>query len=361
MKPLWGMRAAAEAQGVRLPNEYAGVTLPTDPIHQPVLIAGWAYQEAEDHAYRLEQLLLRHGIRINPGSDLEGAVLKVAHLAERARTDHLARADENFRDTYRTMAGLHDLAGQLLAVADHYDFNQLVPHLRLLNAGSALQNTSSPAIDQATNKLYELFVATQAMRCGTQLLLDDPERSTGTNPDVLITIGGRRWGIACKVFHGRTSEGFAQLLLDGADQIDRSEADVGFVAFNLKNILRHDDYWPLAGIPEAPDLPVPWPSPDLPFQMVRADIEGHGRALISHLPPGFLQQHFAARRSLPGAFLWGTTVSGAMFHGQPTAMNVRHGVFVSWGDVAPNDCRVVERLHQAAFPDAFRNDGLGAV
>lgn len=318
---------------------------------RPIPAPGWAYEQAESQGFRLEELLTRHGITIAPGSALEGAVLKASRLADRVRTDHLATTTEDIRDTYRVSVGLHGLASQILAVADHPDFHKLIPHLHLLNEGESLQNMVSPGYDQATNKVFELFVATQVMHCGTNLEIDSPASAGGNNPDLLFTANGKRWGIACKVFHGRTPQGFHDLLAKGIDQIEKSPAEVGVVAMSMKNILDHDAYWPLADIQGAPSLPGAWLDPQTPFQMVTNDMLGHGRRLAEHLPAGHLEAMFRSKKAVPGVLLWGSTVSGAVIHGRPTPVNVRQTIFLAVGHVSAEDRAVLECLHWAAFPE----------
>src|SRR5207249_1641227 len=166
---------------------------------------GWHYEDAEDAALALEQLLERYGISIQSGSAFEARVLAVMKLVgqKRARAQSV---DVDIRPAYRTLVGVHELATLILASETFPSFHALIPHLKLLNDGSALQNIPSPGRDQATNKLFELFVGSLAVQCGSDVLMDDPFKSSGDNPDVIATLGGRRWGLACKVLHGDSPE-----------------------------------------------------------------------------------------------------------------------------------------------------------
>src|SRR5437667_6896171 len=254
--------------------------------------SGWRYGAAEASALALEGLLAKHGIAILPGSAFEQHVLSVLHLVHRKSVGGIRAEDEDIRPLYRTLIGVHELAALLLEIQDSPQFASLVPHLRLLNEGNVLQNSPSSGSDQATNKLFELYMGAVALQCGEDIALDNPFGSAGNNPDVLITIGGeRRWGIACKVLHGLSAEGFVEHLVKGLEQIDRSPAEVGVVAFNLKDILPHDEIWPLAlldGIAGNPVTPGAWSDPAAPFQLLVSEMQRLGEELLSYLPSGHL-------------------------------------------------------------------------
>ena len=316
---------------------------------------GWRYDSAEASALALEQLLAKHGIAILPGSAFEQHVLSVLHLVHRKTAGGIRTEDEDIRPLYRTLIGVHELASLLLEIQDSPHFGSLVPHLRLLNDGNALQNSPSSGRDQATNKLFELYMGAVALQCGEDLTLDDPLASSGNNPDVLITIGKRRWGIACKVLHGPSPQGFVDHLIKGLDQIDRSPADVGVVACNLKNILQHDEIWPLApldGIPGNALTPAAWSDPAAPFHLLVSEMEHLGNELVAYLPPGHLTSIISGRKSVLGFLLWGASLTATMIEGCPTPSSVRALNFQTVGRVSPEDLRVIKCLTWAIYPDS---------
>ena len=158
---------------------------------------GWRYDAAGRAAFDLEALLKRHNITISSGSIFEKHVLSVLGLVELKNQSRPRAIEEDLRPHYRTLIGVYEIATLLLAVQHSPQFSALVPHLRLLNDGAVLQNQPSPGRDDATNKLFELYMGAVALQCGEGVVLDDPTSSKGDNPDVLVTLGGRRWGIAC--------------------------------------------------------------------------------------------------------------------------------------------------------------------
>jgi hypothetical protein len=317
--------------------------------------SGWRYEAAEASALALEGLLAKHGIVILPGSAFEQHVLSVLHLVHRKSVGGIRAEDEDIRPLYRTLIGVHELAALLLEIQDSPQFGSLVPHLRLLNEGNVLQNSPSDGSDQATNKLFELYMGAVALQCGEDIALDNPFGSSGNNPDVLITIGERRWGIACKVLHGPSAEGFVEHLVKGLEQIDRSPAEVGVVVFNLKDILPHDEIWPLApldGIPGNPLTPGVWSDPAAPFQLLVSEMQTLGEELVSYLPSGYLRTIFAGRKSVLGYLLWGASPSAAMIEGRPTPSSVRALNLQTVGQLSPEELNVIKCLDWAIYPDS---------
>jgi hypothetical protein len=226
---------------------------------------------------------------------------------------------------FTCVVGVHEIANAVLAVRDSPSFPSMLPHLRLLSEGSDLQDTPSRATDQVTNKLFELFAASLAMQCGTDVILDDPGSSIGDNPDVLATLGERRWGIACKVLHGLHPEGFIAHLQKGINQIEKSEAEIGVVRFNLKNVLPHERIRPLAEVADGSgELATGcWSDPAAPFEILIGSLDHVGDTLVSYLPSGYLRNVFAGRTSIPGFLLWAHSVSSIHIDGRPTASSVR--------------------------------------
>jgi hypothetical protein len=205
-----------------------------------------SYAQAQEQTIAFEQVLLGRGIKIEPGSKLETACLLTMELREQQLDASRRVPSPALRDDLRHVVGLLQLVQLVLRQQAHSDFDRLIPHLRVLNDGSPTQNTQAPPEDQASNKLFELLLALSTMGIGKDIRLDDPESADGTNPDVLATMpDGRRWGFACKVIHGDAPMTLFERIVDGIDQIERSEADVGLVVANFKNRLPHNELFPL--------------------------------------------------------------------------------------------------------------------
>ncbi len=110
---------------------------------------------------------------------------------------------------------------------------------------SGAQNVSASPVDQATQKIFELLIGALIARFALDVALDSPDSGkASTNPDVLCTFEGVRWGVACKTIHGDAPRTFADRICEGADQIARSEATRGIVLLNLFNVLPYDRLGP---------------------------------------------------------------------------------------------------------------------
>jgi len=189
-------------------------------IDAPIDEDGYSFEEAQASAFAFEKVLARHGVTIRSGSVLEAAILGVVDIAYKRASEGPHELARDVRDSFRDLVGVNELASLVLAVEGHPDFAQLVPHFMLLNEGAALQNAPSSQLDDATRKIFELFAASLAMQCGTNVVLEDPKKSaSGRNPDVLADLCGERWGIACKVLHSVHPEAFIENLVKGIDQI----------------------------------------------------------------------------------------------------------------------------------------------
>ncbi|GLC28304.1 hypothetical protein [Roseisolibacter agri] len=229
-----------------------------EPLVDPLV---YSYDRASSVVAEFEQFLRALGIASAPGSPLDHAMLVAHEIADQLRgrppADLLL---PDARDQYARLIGVAEFAGAVLAVRSHPDARQLTAHLRLLAEASGLragpdplQTTAAPATDRNANKLFELLIACFAMRCGTDVALDAPDASEGDNPDVLVTVAGRRWGFACKALHSTAPQSVIKNVQKGLDQIDASPADVGVVLVSPRNVLDRAALWPTApaGTPEA--------------------------------------------------------------------------------------------------------------
>lgn len=312
---------------------------------------GYRIAQAQERVTALEQLLALHGIDITPGTKLEQVALSVFDAVYQ-RGGATAHRSADIRVGFKHLIGLNELSGLLLGLKDHPEFPTLIPHLRLLNEGLGVQNMPSDAVDQATNKVFELYMALLALQCGNHLELDD-NKSKGRNPDVLITINGRRWGLACKALHGTNPEGFIQHLEKGIDQIEKSPAETGVVVFTIKNIIDQSRYWSHTN-PEQTSQGAEaefsaFSDPLAPFDMLREEAKGIGNDLMRYLPEGYLESVFAAKKCVPGFFICAHVVSAVAFEGIPVPTSVKLMAWQHVGTTRAEDMVVLNCLHEAAY------------
>jgi hypothetical protein len=202
----------------------------------------------EKDLYEFEDLLKTNDILIKKGSVLEEVVLSLQKF-NYIRANLVPYDESDSREEWRQVVGLHDMFIKLMRIKDHPSFMSLLPHLRLLNDSKFMQNTKSSILDQNANKIYELLMASLAMRISDEVSIDDPDCSKGNNPDIIFAFKGELWTIACKVLHTDSSLTFWERLEEGIEQIEKSRAKKGFVSFNFKNILPHDEMLPVSNPP----------------------------------------------------------------------------------------------------------------
>lgn len=269
--------------------------------------------EACERVVAFEKLLASRGIPIRQGSKLEAACLLTMELAEHRREPTRRGRILELRDDLRAVVGLLQIVGLVLSSESHEDFDQLVPHIRLLNDGSPTQNTFAPKDDQASNKVFELLVALASMSIGRNLRLDDPNSSDGMNPDVLVTMAdGKRWGFACKVVHGDAPMTLFERISDGIEQIERSPADTGIVVVNLKNRLPHDEMLPLLSRePKTGQMLIDaHPRGELVGHRLAEFVKARTMALEEHVGREAIVGAFARRKALPGVLVVAETTAG---------------------------------------------------
>jgi hypothetical protein len=313
---------------------------------------GYSFDHSHRIATELEALLYSYGISIRPGSALEQATLSIFDILYHRDAE---RDTADIRPLFRDLVGLTELGALLLAVRHHASFPSTLPHLRLLNAGNALQNAPASQLDQAANKIFELFAATLAMRCGTSVELENPSGPGSNNPDVLVTMSGRRWGIACKVLHSENPESFLQNFEKGIDQIERSAADVGVVLFNLKNIIRHQDYWTITNVDEWRRGGQPrfsaFRDPQRPFNQLLRETQHLAARVRDYVGLEYLRSAVAGKRTIPGFLLWSHTLAGVVIDEMPKVTSVRIMNFQRIHALTGDETAIVNCLHDAAFAD----------
>lgn len=328
------------------------MTIPRGRLH------GWKASDAAASAAAFEELLKRHNIRIEPGSPLEDSILEVHRLLEDRSSQSISPTQPDFRYRYRVLTGFQEFAATLLRIENRPGFAALIPHLKLLKTGSVLQSSRSLPRDQAANKLFELYMAALVLPYADAIELDDPFHSEGTNPDILAKMDGHVWGIACKVLHGRNPQGFCDRLLEGIQQVESSTAELGVVAFSIKNILPHDDLWPLTPISSNnPELTTSaHSSPEAAFAALYKFMMGVGQELVGRIGETLVQNIFHNKKVLPGFLLWGSSPMAAMINGRPCGVNPRTLFFQAFGPVEPQNREVLER-----WQHSLHNVGTRAV
>lgn len=201
------------------------------------------FGEVQESINDFRDVLSEHNVFIRSESTLEALLLVAQGWENRRLSDEPLIASFEEQKEFRGGLGAHDLVRRIIRVREHPEFKALIPHLNLLNQGNPAA-TIPKRLDDATNKLFELFVALLVMKLGTNLRLDNPFSSKGDNPDVQINIQAREFAFACKVLNGESPKTAWDRFTDGIEQLERSDAEVGFVVLSLRNIIPHQAVWP---------------------------------------------------------------------------------------------------------------------
>lgn len=217
-------------------------------IIQPLRKTGQvaSYAEFEKLVFAFEAVLRRFGIPIQSGSELEAACFSVLDVLGKNQNPHICNPQEDIRLVFTDILGIWAFLAKIVRLESHACFPQFVPHLALLNKGTVGQNKRAVVCQEETNKIFELLFALVLLDVSEEVLLDDPNRAKGNNPDVLAKIDTQCWGFACKTIYGKSGKTFYDNLKKGVEQIEAApKAQVGIVVMNLRNIISHDACWPI--------------------------------------------------------------------------------------------------------------------
>ena len=198
----------------------------------------------QETVLKFEELLKNNGILVKKGSDLEEKIFSIFDILYKYKDESQRDYSEDFRQLFRAGAGIYDLAIKILRIENHFDFPQLIPHLKILNECNIAQNEPNKVTDQDANKIIELYIASLCMRFGERVSIDNPKHSKGDNPDIIAELFGKKWGFACKTFHSKSPQTIYDNLSKAVDQIEKSESEIGIPVFNIKNIINHEETWP---------------------------------------------------------------------------------------------------------------------
>lgn len=204
------------------------------------------FEEMQTIILEFEQTLRSVGVEVAPGSRLENACLAGLQMFMVRSKEVSQSPTHDIRPDVVDVCGLWQFAERVNRLRGTPLMDQLQPHLALMSQGDFAQNRTSERHDQASNKLFELLIGLAAADMGANTELDDPNRSTGTNPDVLTTIASRRWGFACKTMHSSSPKTIYDRIDEGVGQIEAATgADTGLVVISLKNLIDHHAFFPV--------------------------------------------------------------------------------------------------------------------
>jgi hypothetical protein len=133
---------------------------------------------------------------------------------------------------------------------------------------------------------------------------------------VLATIDRQCWGFACKTIYGSSGKTFFDRLEEGVEQIEASpKAQIGAVVMNFRNIISHEECWPIENEAEYRKGAEPTVTAyDQPGEFVRERIEEavtqkHAQVVAEIGLPN-IRELFVGKKSLPAYFAYCSTCTG---------------------------------------------------
>ena len=295
------------------------------------------FEEIETLVDKFELVLNQHGVTIESGSDLEAACLSVLEVLVKRQELNLRNPHEDIRAILTEVLGIWTFLTKTVRLKDHPNFNQFVPHLKLLNKGTVVQNKRLRAPEEAANKIFELLFAMVLLDVGKDLVLDHPSLGKGDNPDILVTMDNQRWGFACKVVNGLSGKTFFDNLKKGVEQVERSVADIGCVVVNFRNLLDHEAAWPILNPIEYHNGadPVFGASPDhliISNELCNQVTQKRNQVIIE-IGEQNVTNIFLGKKCISGFLAFCQTCAGKATTSSPVPMSISTLVMANFGDI----------------------------
>ena len=305
-----------------------------------------SFEELEQLVFAFEAVLKRFGIPIQSGSELEGACCSVLEVLGKNQNAQIRDPQEDIRHVFTEVLGIWSFLKKIVRLKDHACFSQFVPHLALLNKGTVVQNKRATVCQEATNKIFELLFALVLLDVSGEVILDHPSLAKGDNPDVLATIDGQCWGFACKTIYSASAKTFYDNLKKGVEQIEAAaKAQRGIVVVNFRNIIRHDECWPIRNEAEYGNGAEPiFAAYERPGEFVSSHIskvvtQKHGQVVAEIGLPDVMSL-FAGKKALPAFLALCQTCTGRVGSSGPIPMSINMLCVGEFGDV---------QAHQGVF------------
>lgn len=302
----------------------------------------YTFQEAEKLVLDFEAILKKHGIEIKQDSELERLCLNIMETLEKHLNPNLRDPLTDIRKVFREFIGLKDLMSKIIAAENDANFKDLIPHLEKLNDVNPLQNVKTPSIDQDNNKVFELLIATLCMKVGgSGIALDNPNRSKGDNPDVIVNYRGKKWGLGCKALHSDHPKTLFNNIEKAVSQIENSDSDKGIPVISIKNITKHAQFWPILNEEDfrngaEPEISA-FLSRNIPIAMMQLQVDEIQQKLVAEIGLDNINEMFKGKRSEPGCLLYFPVVTSVVMDGKPVTTRL-NSFFLLYFENVSSDC-----------------------
>jgi len=315
------------------------------------------FDAARQMAWEFEKILNSLGITIphKSNSMLAETILELGEMEEQRLGRQKINPTRDIRPSQRRIVGLIDIMSRTIKAYQQGRIEQFKAHLALLPDCEFAQNIEfrggwgQAVAEDKTNKVFELLLGLACGQVGSDLIMDPPNVVASKNPDILVTIGGRRWGFPCKVVYGANPRSFLDNVIKGVDQIEKSPADTGIVVVNLKNAIQHDDFWPVLRYEKDEPIFGVHPNEDVAFDRLKAFAEDWHAKLVDATTTNEIDVAVRGKKSntVKGVLLFLQTTVGVTKEGLPVPTNLGILSLMRFGQVSNADMQVFEQLNAA--------------
>lgn len=301
----------------------------------------YTYGEIEHLFLEFKKLLKKQAKIVPSGSNLEQAGLTAIQMLATYKKEISHNHKKDYRNEWRRALSMADILRKILSLQKYPAFDSIWPHiLLLLGNGEFAQNLWSPKEDAHANKVFELYAALLTLPLCTSIDLDHPRTSAGgKNPDVIATVQGVTWGIACKVMHSPLAKSMLDRVREGIEQINRCEKiQNGFVMVSLKNVIPHDLIWPAVVNPKNQEfIYFPYPDDEIPVRLLKEECKRYEIELLQLVggKAGF-RALFQGSKVEPIILVHLCTVASILRKGQPTFTLMKMLVAITVDDPLPD-------------------------
>lgn len=306
----------------------------------------YKFDEAEKLVYEFESVLKNINIKIKIGSELERLCLNIIDINEKHIKPYLRKPHKDYRVHLREFVGLQDLMTKIVKAKNNQNFNRLLPHLINLNKTNPLQNVETRVDNQNNNKTFELFIATLCLGINTtKISVDNPDHSQGNNPDIIAKINGKQWGFGCKSLHSSNPKTIFDRIKEAVDQIEKSESETGIPVLNIKNIVNHNQFWPILNSQEFENGADPvlgsFCDKSVAISMIKKEFDKIHQELVNCHSDENIKAIFKEKKSQPGCLIYFPTVISLL--NVPTRLNLFS--IMKFDDVSEECLTVMEKLN----------------
>lgn len=311
------------------------------------------FDTSEQEIFDFEQLLKANDLSIQKGSDLEKISIAVLEANAKYKKEIKHNNNTDIRLLFSDVAGIIDFVKQILKHKNHPDFNQVIPHLHLLNtASTATMTTKSKVMDAGNNKLMELYIALLCMSFATNVRLDHPDNSKGDNPDIMFEFKNKKWTIACKALHSAKEKTLYDTIEKGTEQINKSSADKGIVIVNFKNIIDREQIWPIINqeqVDKNGEEPIfaCFPNLDIPLGILSTYGNEYQKKLIETIELENLKNLSKSKKCPPGFLIFLQALTAVQFNGQCPATILKTFNFIHFDNIPDEYIEVGINLNEA--------------